>query len=180
MSDLRDFTDQERLRIVALPVRLAFYISHIDDVPGTSRDEARERLAIEKALESVRRSTDDAEFANDLAESMLASRVDWPAWENAREGAMADIPAALALVDGRLPAAAGRAYRRMVYYMAAMVAQAAGEANTPRDAGRTAIGGGFFARLADRLSVRTDLKMPENVSKNERAALQKLQRSLKG
>lgn len=180
MSDLNDFTDQERLRLVSLPVRLAFYISHIDDVPGTNRDESREKLAVEKALEKVRRSTDDADFTNDVVEGILASRADWAAWESARAGAVEDVPAALALIDGRLPSGAGRAYRRMLYYTAAMVAQAASESDAPHNPGRAAAGGGIVARLIDKISVSTDLKMPENVSKNERAALQKLQQSLKG
>ena len=39
---------------------------------------------------------------------------------------------------------------------------------------------GFFGRIMDRLSVRTDLNAPDNVSDSEKAALQKLLQALKG
>ncbi len=180
MSYLNDFLEEERLRLVALPVRLAFYISHIDDVPGTARDDERERLALEKSLRSVPGRNGNAAFIKELADGALANEASWPAWATTALTALDDVPNVLMLVDGRLPTDAGRAYRRMLFYIAGVIAQAACEAGGQDDYRKEVMGGKLITRILDGLSVKTDLKMPQNVSKKEEAALQKLRQSLKG
>ncbi len=180
MAYLNDFSEEERSRIVSLSVRLGYYISHVDDAAHTIRDDEREHLALQKALESILKSAGRDGFVSDVAAGVLASRGDWAVWEQAAAAALDDVPSVLALIDSRLPPEPGRAYRKMLYFLSAVVAQAASEDGGVDDLRKEVMGGGLLMRLMDRLSVRTDLKLPQNISKKEREALQKLRQYLKG
>lgn len=180
MAYLNDFSEAERLRVVSLPVRLGYYISHVDDAAHTARDDEREHLALQKALESVVKNGGRDGLTSDVAAGVLSSRGDWAAWERSAATALDDVPSVLALIDSRLPVEPGRAYRKTLYFLSAVVAQAASEDGGVDDLRKEVPGGGLLMRLMDRLSVRTDLKLPQNISKKEREALQKLQQYLKG
>jgi hypothetical protein len=173
MSALNDFLDEERVLIVSIPVRAGYWISYIDDVRGSSRDDAREHLALEKALKLIVSKTADARFINDVAEFALSSQNDWKGWSQNAGTVLADIPKALKLIEGRLTPKDLKDYKSAVYRVAGVVAQAAHESGAAKD-------GGMFAKLLDRLSVKTDMSEPENISDTEKAALQKLMACLKG
>lgn len=175
MSYFGDFLDEELRLLISIPVRAAFWISHIDDVQTSSRDDEQERVAIEKVLRRIFKSTDDDAFTNDVIEEILKRRDLWPAWENEAGTVLADIPKAMALVRSRLPKDAVVGYQKSVFYIARVVAQAANE-----EEGAAAPKGGFLRKLVDRVSVKTDLKDTDNVSESEKAALQKLLAALKG
>ena len=180
MAYLNDFSVEERLRVVSLPVRLGYHISHADDAAHTMRDDEREHLSLQKALESILKNAGRGGFVSDVAAGVLASRGDWDTWEQSAGSALDDVPSVLALIDSRLPAEPGRTYRKMLYFLSAVVAQAASEDGGVDDLRKEVMGGGLLMRLMDRLSVRTDLKLPQNISKKEREALQKLRQYLKG
>lgn len=175
MSALNDFIDEERALIVSIPVRAGYWISHIDDVPGSTRDDAREQLALEKALSLIVSKTDDARFINDVAEFALSSKGDWARWADKAGTVLDDLPAALSLIESRLTAKDLKDYKSAVYRVAGVVAQAAQE-----EGGAASGGGGIVSRLLDRLSVKTDMSVPDNISATEKAALQKLLACLKG
>lgn len=181
MAYLNDFTESERLRVVSLPVRLGYHISHADDAAHTARDDEREHLALQKALESILKNAGRDGLVSDVAAGVLSSRGDWEIWEQSAASALDDVPSVLALIDTRLPVEPGRAYRKMLYFLSVVVAQAASEeGGGVDDLRKEVMGGGLLTRLLDRLSVRTDLKLPQNISRKEREALQKLQQYLKG
>lgn len=175
MSALNDFIDEERALIVSIPVRAGYWIAHIDDVPGSTRDDAREQLALEKALVMIVSKTGDGRFINDVAEFALSSRNDWPRWADNAGTVLADIPKALSLIENRLTAKDLKDYKSAVYRVAGVTAQAAHEDGTAASKGT-----GILSKLVDRLSVKTDMSEPENISATEKAALQKLLACLKG
>ena len=177
MSYFSDFLDDELRLIISIPVRAAFWISHVDDVAGTTHDEGNERAALEKVLKKIFNNTDDNAFTNDVIEEALARRDYWPQWEKSAATVLEDVPKAVKLVRDRLPADAVAGYQKAVFYIAKVVAQAAQEYKGPEAA---QLAPGFFARIVDRLSVKTDLQEPENISDSEKAALQKLMAALKG
>lgn len=177
MSYFGDFLDEELALIISVPIRAAFWVSHIDDVQGSDRDDDRERVAIEKVLKKIYKSTDDDAFTNDVIEEALKREDLWPVWEDNAGTVLADVPRAMKLVRDRLPKDAVVGYQKSVFYIAKVVAQAANEGAEEDAAAKPA---GFFTRLKDRLSVKTDLETPENISDSEKAALQKLLAALKG
>lgn len=136
MSALNDFIDEERALIVSIPVRVGYWISHIDDVPGSARDDAREQMALERALKLVVGKTADARFINDVAEFALRSKGDWPRWADDAGTALADIPRVLALIESRLTAKDLKDYKSVVYRVAGVVAQAAHEEGAAASKGR--------------------------------------------
>lgn len=176
MSYFGDFLDEELQLLISVPVRAAFWISHIDDAVGTERDDAMERVAVEKALRRIFKLTDDNAFTNDVVEEALKHRDLWAGWEATSSTVLDDIPAAMKLVHDRLPSDAVAGYQRAVFYIARVVAQAASE---DEDAvGATKLPG-FVQKMVDRFSVKTNLQTLDNTSPAERAALTKLQNALK-
>lgn len=180
MSALNDFLDEERALIVSIPVRVGYWMSRIDDVEGTERDERKEGLALERALKLIVARTKDSRFINDVAEYALASKADWAGWQGIAQTVLDDLPRALRLIKDRLPAKDLKDYQSAVYRVAGVVAQAASEDGGEDDFSREAMGGGLIAGLLDRLSVKTNMSVPENMSAAEKAALQKLLACLKG
>lgn len=178
MSYFGDFMDEELELIISIPIRAAFWISHIDDVQGTNRDDDKEHLALEKVLKKIFARTDKDAFTNDVVEEVLKRRDLWATWENEAGTVLADVPKAMKLVRDRLPKDAIAGYQKAVYYIARVVAQAAGEDED--DLGKEVMGVGLLNKIRDRFVVKTDLKEPENVSESEKAALQKLLAALKG
>lgn len=177
MSYFTDFLDEELRLIISIPVRAAFWISHIDDVSGTTHDDEKERAALEKVLRKIYSNTEDSAFTNDVIEEAIKKKYHWPEWEKNAASVVDDVPKAMKLVRDRLPADAVTGYQKAVYYIARVVAQAAQEYKGPEGAKLTP---GFFGRVLDRLSVKTDLSAQENVSESEKAGLQKLLAALKG
>lgn len=178
MSYFGDFLDEELALLISVPVRAAFWISHVDDTKGTHRDEDKEHLAFEKALRKVFAKTYGNSFTNDVIEEILKRRDLWPAWDKQADTVLTDVPKAMKLVRDRLPADAVAGYQKAVFYIARVVAQAAAEQED--DISREVMGAGLLNKISDFFFVKTDLKEPENVSDAEKAALQKLLAALKG
>jgi hypothetical protein len=180
MSYFSDFLDEELAMVLSIPVRVGFWISHIDDIQGTSRDDEKERVALEKVLRTVFKKTDGKAFSNDVVEEGLRRKDLWPQWENNAGTVLADIPKVMYMLKERLPADAVLGFQKAVFYVGRVVAQAASEGGGEDDIRKEVMGGGLIASIMDRFSVKTDLQMPKNISNSEKAALQKLLQSLKG
>ncbi len=180
MSYFNDFLQEELDLVLSIPVRVGFWISHSEDVEGTSRDDEKERLALEKVLSVIQDKTARDSFTHEIVSAALDHKELWQAWEKSAFNVLQDIPKAIGLVRDRLPEDALRGYQKAVYYIANIVAQAACEQGGEDDLSKEMMGGGLFSKILDRLSVKTDMSTPDNVSAAEKAALQKLQQSLKG
>jgi hypothetical protein len=180
MSTLDDFLDEDRALIVSMPVRVGFWMSQASDIPGTARDEEKEHLGLERALKMIVKKTDDSRFINDVCEYALVNKQDWGAWRAMSENALNDLPQALSRVQGTLTEKDLKDYKSAIYRIASVVAQAAAEEGSAGDQGREMQGSGLVGRLLDRLSVKTDMSIPDNISEKEKAALQKLLACLKG
>lgn len=178
-SYLDDFQDSHRALIVSLPVRIGLWMSSIDDIAGTDRDDEKEMLALEKAMEKVMKKTSDKAFSNDVVEFALIHKVKWPVWGQEEGDVLEDLERALKIIKDTLSADALAAYKKTIYFVAAVVAQAAAERGGEDDLSGEMMGAGLLHKLLDRLSVKTDLKMPDNISPKEKAALQKLLQVLK-
>ena len=127
MNYFGDFLDEELKQIIAIPVRVGFWISHVDDIPGTDRDSEKERLALEKALQKVFKSAHGQSFSNDVVEEALRLQNLWPQWESTANTVLQDIPKVIFLLKERLPADAVAGFQKAVFYVARVVAQAACE-----------------------------------------------------
>ena len=180
MSYFDDFLEEELSQVLSIPVRAGFWISHSEDITGTNRDDEKERLALEKVLAAIQDKTAKDAFSHQVVSAVLGHKELWGAWENSASTVLNDIPAAIHLVRDRLPEDALRGYQKTIYYIANIVAQAANERGGEDDLSGEVMGSGLFTRILDRLSVKTDMSTPDNVSPAEKAALQKLLQSLKG
>ncbi len=172
-SHFSDFLDDELSLILSMPVRIGTWAAHMDDARHANHDEKREEDAMLRIISAIHDRTFEGSFVYAVMDSILSRKDYWPVWEAAWEDVMDDLPRAMRLIKDRLPEDEIRAFQKSIYQIGVVVAQAASE-TVQHDTNK------MLTRLMDRLSVRTDLHDPENVSETEKAALKKLLQCLKG
>lgn len=179
MSYFDDFLEEELARIISLPARIGIWVALADNVRVTDKDERRESRALEAVLKLLSKNK-KSPFVADVAGQTLTYRHQWGDWSKGGEDLlMADIVTATRMIDDRLPAGTGRAFRSMLWRVARVVAMAYGEIKGPGDnLGHDMLLGGLIETLMDGLEdVMPD--DPQNLSEAEDRALQKLKAALK-
>lgn len=172
MPSFHDFLKEDLELIVSLPYRVGIFVSRADDAISTRRDEKREARALRAVLESLGKQDKKCPFLAEVAEQSLSHEDHWPAWR-AKKGLAEDIARSLKLMEARLPAENVKEFRRALFHIGCVVAQAYGE----KDGDSEALAGQLIAKLSDRLFNPLD-RNPENISAAEKAALQKLKETL--
>lgn len=172
MPSFDDFLKEELELIVSLPYRVGIYVARADDAKATRRDEKREARALRAVLESLSAQDKKCPFLAEVAQQSLSHERHWPAWR-AKKGLAEDIGRGLKLMDARLPAENVKEFRRALFHIGCVVAQAYNE----KDGESEALAAQWVAILSDRLFDPL-AKNPENISAAERAALQKLKETL--
>lgn len=174
-----DFQPEELSLILSVPYRAGVWISHIDDAPGTQRDEAREEMALGRVLDHLHNTAAKGGFVREVLGEIIGHKGEWAPWGSAAGNVLEDAGRALSLIDARLPQSEGQQYRQCIFHVAKTVAMAAHEGADPQNGLENALGGGLLARLSDWLSAKSGEQIPANISGAEKDALQKLLHCLK-
>lgn len=178
MDYLNDFTEDERLMLVSLPLRVGAWMARLDNVKTLDQDEKKENRALLAVLE-VLAAAKPAPFVAELAAATLRSRPDWPHWVQGMDeaGLMADIQKACRMVDARMPEGTGRSFRGALWRLAKTIAQAYDEENPDDLSTESLIGQAVVVLMGSFEGAMPD--DPENISGKEREALKKLRSALK-
>lgn len=174
-----DFEIEELRLILSIPFRAGVWISHLDDVPGTDRDENKERAALEAVLNRILNGAGDKSFVRSIVREIIVHKAEWADWAATSGTVLHDIDRAVALVDARLPAREALQYRKCIFHVAKTVAMAASEGAKASAGLETMIGGGILGRLADWVAARSGEQIPANISPSERDGLTQLLQRLK-
>lgn len=179
MSYFGDFELEQLLPILSLPYRAGVWISHIDDAPGTQRDDEQEQAALERALKRVDREADKASFVHAVVGEILDHRGEWSAWGAQSGSVLDDVPVAIRRIKAQLPADEVAQYQKLVFGVAKAVAMAASEMMTPDDPIKGAMGGSLLRKLGELLPWGGEEPLPQNISETEKKALRELLHCLK-
>lgn len=174
-----DFQNEELSLILSIPYRAGIWMSRIDDIALTQRDDEKERMALEAVLDRILNRSSGKSFVRGVVHEIIVHKAEWQDWADAADTVLGDIDRAIALVDDRLPAAEALQYRKCIFHVAKTVAMAANEGDAPSAGLDQMIGGKLMGRLADWVSARSGEQIPANISMTERKALSELLQRLK-
>ncbi len=175
MPSFDDFLKEDLELIISLPYRVGMFVARADNDRDTLRDEQREEKALIAVLESLGDNRRACPFLAEVADESLSHRAAWAGWR-AKKGLAEDIARSLRLMKGRLPEESVTQFRKGLFHIGCVVAQAYGESAPQRG---EALMSELMTRLSDRFFDPLE-KNPENISAAEKAALQKLKDALKG
>jgi hypothetical protein len=178
MSFFKELNAEERDLIISLPYRVGHWISQVDDMEKTKRDDKWEKAALDQAIRKIARQN----AANSLTRAVMTevdnNRMHWQQWATKCEDEVlfSDIGLALDLVRLKIHPKALPQYKKVLWYMALVVAQAFGEDDDPDQEMHI---NHLFADLKKMLFATPLGKNPENISDIEKTALKKLRAALK-
>ncbi len=176
-----DFLEEELLLIISLPARAGIWMSRVDDVAATDRDDKKEMIVLENVLKGLSKHPKATPFVSAVMEQTLTYKHMWEDWAQGGDTPFfRDLGHAVRLMEERLPDENTRNFKLAVMKIADAVAHAYDEHIGEGDDLREEMFlGGLTTRIMDRLNAHIDLENPEHVSAAEAEALQKLKTALK-
>ena len=173
MGKFSDLSKEEQLLVISVPYRIGNWISSIDDIEQTARDDKREKKALEMAIGRMADAHRKMPFAANIMKSIEKCRGQWPVWEQntSEEAVLQDASTAIDLCQSKLGAGAAKQYKHAVWQIAMIVAQSFGEQIDPDNEMHV---DHFFQWLGGFFSAPSLKKAPENMSEKEKIALKKL------
>lgn len=179
MADLSKFTNEERGFIVSVPYRVGIWISNVDDNENSKRDDRQEQKALEATIAGLATKNGKIPFAAAVMKAVEQNRSSWPAWSAGadEEKVLGDVQKALALCKSKVGGKEFNQYKQTIWRVGIVVAQAYGEQIDPDNEMHV---NNFFKWMGSFGSGVKLGKNPENMSKKEKNALNKLRSILKG
>lgn len=178
MADLTVFSKEERGFLISIPYRVGVWISEVDDNTDSRMDDVQERRTLEKMISNLAAKSGKIPFGAAIMRDIENNKSVWPAWQNAcaEERILGDIEKAIRLCKSKISDAELAQFKKATWQIGIMVAQAYGEHVDPDNEMHV---DRFFKWLGSLSgSVKLD-KNPENLSKAEKVALNKLRAILK-
>lgn len=159
--------------VISLPYRVGVWMSHADDEGGEG-DDASEGDALDRIIRKVGKRHESSPFVKETVGETLRRRKEWPSWGENILGVAQECEKALKLLKPVLDKPDFDAFRKVLYQIAATVAEAYGEFGEDEDSG----GGGLVARLVG--SAKNAVSGEKggefiNISAAEREALETLE-----
>ncbi len=178
MNFVKQLTSEDQLLLVSLPYRVGVWISHIDDNTKTKLDDKREAQALEYAIKRYAGSANQMPFVAYIMQQVAKNRSLWKLWsQNTEEDLLfSDVLKVMELCKRSGNRGATKQYRRLIWQISMIVAQAHGENVDPDNEMHV---DRFFAWIGSFFGPPKMQKMPENISAKEKSALQKLRVALK-
>jgi hypothetical protein len=179
MTNLSEFSNEERNLLISIPYRVGLWISESDDNTKSKFDDKRERQALEGTITRLAGLHRKMPFAAAIMKDIESNKSVWPTWQAqaAEDVVLADCQKAIELCRTKCSKVEQAQYKQTVWQTGLIVAQAYGEQIDPDNemhADR------FFAWVASFISAPKMAKSPENMSVKEKTALKKLRAILKG
>lgn len=176
MTSLFDYRSEDIDKIIALPLKIGQWVSHMDDEEGDLDDE-RERKALLSVLKSFGKDENRPQLVREIANEALKRQAKWKGWLADPGYAMPDLTKTMGVIDSQATPDDKRAFRSMLFDLGEAVALAYGEFGMIDGDGEAL--DGFFDKLIHRIRSKSDEGMPGNVSASELEALEKLRAALK-
>lgn len=176
MADLSKFTAEERTLIVSIPYRVGAWISECDDNTGSNIDEREERKTMEATISGLAKQN-KASFAAVVMQGVEQSKPSWSSWTGEGEDKLfPEVEKAIQLCKEKAGDKALAQYKQTIWRMGVAVAQAYGEQIDPDNELHF---NRVFQWVGSLTSGANLGKKPENISKSEKTALNKLRAILK-
>lgn len=178
MADLSNFSNDERALITSIPYRIGVWVSNVDDNTGSKIDDRDERKALEATISSLASKSNKIPFAAAVMKDVENNKSVWSAWDNAatEDLVLKDLSHAIALCKSKVGAAEVKQYKQTIWKVGLVVAQAYGEHVDPDNEMHV---DRFFQWIGSLSGGAKLSKNPENMSKLEKMALNKLRAILK-
>lgn len=175
---LAEFSDEERQLLVSIPYRVGMWISDVDDIEGSSRDDKRERQALAIAIERLAKNHRKMPFASAVMQMLEKSKTNWNMWatNNDEASVLFDLEQALTACKRSGSKRDLSEYKHAVWQIAMVIAQAYDEDHDPDNEMHI---NNFFEWVGGMVSKPKLKKRPNNISQIEKRALKKLQAVLK-
>jgi len=179
MAHLNKFSEDEKTLVVSLAYRVGYWISHIDDLDKTKRDDKWEAAAMERAIKRIARQHVKGSFAGEIMAHVDKERVQWNDWQikSLEPHVLGDIQKSKDIISNHLSAKELKQYKQVLWYMGLVVAQAFGEDVDPDQEMHF---NNFIGGIKEALFPTKLASSPENMSTDEKSALKKLRAALKG
>lgn len=179
MSHFKEFTPEETDLVVSLAYRAGYWISHVEDLDKTKRDDKWEAAAMDKAIRRIARQHLKGSFAGEVMTKVDKERVHWTAWQVKAEEphVLGDIQKAKDIILKHLSKKELKSYKQVLWYMGLVVAQAFGEDEDPDQEMHF---NNFIKGIKETFFPAKLAAAPENMSMDEKEALKKLRAALKG
>lgn len=175
---LAEFSNEERQLLVSCPYRVGMWISNVDDIEGSARDDRREKQALSIAIERLAKKHRKMPFASAVMRALEGAKSNWGNWAaNSAEGdILQDLEAALAACKQKASKRDLSEYKHAVWQIAMIIAQAYDEDHDPDNEMHV---NNFIEWIVSMTSKPKLQKRPDNISQTEKRALKKLQAVLK-
>lgn len=179
MSHFKEFSPEEQELIVSLAYRIGYWISHIDDLDKTKRDDKWEAAAMDRAIKNIARQHLKGSFPGEVMKHVDKSRLKWSDWQIKSEEPhiLGDVQKSKEIILKHLSKKELKQYKHVLWYMGLVVAQAFGEDDDPDQEMHF---NNFIGGLKEMLFPAKLANAPENMSKDEKTALKKLREALRG
>lgn len=157
-------TATEKDLVIKLPYRVGLWLCRADEKIGFF-DEEIERGRLRAVIERVAKRHETSRFVRNTLANTLSHEDQWPEWAAGLDSVLSDCKTGLQMVKAQGTEEDLKTYRVVLMQTAVCVAEAFQEDET-EDAGLPSI------------PTANDPGIPENISKNERAALEALEKVL--
>ncbi len=178
MSDLSKFSEQERVFIASIPYRVGVWISNVDDNARSQIDDREERKALEATITSLAAKNNKIPFAAAIMAEVEKRKASWPSWDgiSGEDKVLGDTQKALQLCKSKITEKELAQYKQTIWRVGMIVAQAYGEHIDPDNEMHV---DRLFQWIGSMTGGAKLGKNPENMSKQEKNALNKLRAILK-
>jgi len=178
MSFFKELSPEQRDMIISLPYRTAHWISHIDDIETSKRDDKYEAQAIDRAIRKIARQNVAGSLPREIMMQVDNNRHLWSKWQvqSTEPILFEEIEKTKTILKEKTSGKALKQYKQMLWYMALTVAHAFGEEDDPDQEMHF---NNFMADIKNRFFPGGNKKNPNNISAVEKTALKKLSAALK-
>ena len=178
MTDLTKFSNEELGLIVSVPYRVGVWVSNVDDNTGSKIDDRNERKALEATISALASKSQKLPFAAAIMGEVEKNKAVWPSWDNATSSdvILTDVEKAIIICKEKASAGAVKQYKKTIWQVGIVVAQAYGEQVDPDNEMHV---NRFFQWMGSMGGGAKLGKNPENMSDKEKQALNKLRQILK-
>jgi hypothetical protein len=175
---LKEFSGEDRALLISVPYRVGMWISNVDDIKGSSRDDRRERQTLSIAISRLAKNHRKMPFAAAVMQAIDQQKAQWPQWQSniSEASVLGDLEKALNAVIGSGTKRDLSEYKHAVWQIAMVVAQAYDEDDDPDNEMHI---DNFFEWVGGFVIKPKLKKRPDYISAAEKQALKKLKAILK-
>jgi hypothetical protein len=183
MPLLSQISEDDSLRVIAMPYQAAMWVSHADDVDGEA-DDIREMKALERGVPELAKQHEESALVRLVAMEIMRNKNHWAEWEENCFHITLHAPDIMEMVLSEYGEAEAKQYRAFILELGKMVAQAASEFDGFNPIEDEQEKESFFSGIINKITGsyaamgQDDVGHPANISAAEKGALSELAAAL--